>query len=47
MQKLEVEEIEITEADLEGAFTVTDIVDPRTGEVILEANEPLTRACCP
>jgi DNA-directed RNA polymerase subunit beta len=41
VQKLEVEEIEITEADLEGAFTVSDIVDPRTGEVILEANEPL------
>ena len=37
----EVEEIEITEADLEGAFTVSDIVDPRTGEVILEANEAL------
>ena len=37
----EVEEIEVTEADLEGAFTVSDIVDPRTGEVILEANEAL------
>jgi DNA-directed RNA polymerase subunit beta len=36
-----VEEIEITEADLEGAYTISDIVDPRTGEVILEANEPL------
>src|SRR6187455_2050891 len=36
-----VEEIEVSEADLEGAFTVSDIVDPRTGEVILEANEPL------
>jgi DNA-directed RNA polymerase subunit beta len=36
-----VEEIEITEADLEGAFTISDIVDPRTGEVILEANEAL------
>jgi DNA-directed RNA polymerase subunit beta len=36
-----VEEIEVTEADLEGANTVSDIVDPRTGEVILEANEPL------
>jgi DNA-directed RNA polymerase subunit beta len=36
-----VEEIEITEADLEGANTVSDIVDPRTGEVILEANEAL------
>ncbi len=42
IQKLELEEIEITEADLEGACTVTDIVDPRTGEVILEANEPLS-----
>ena len=41
MQRLEVEEIEVTEADLEGAFTVSDIVDPRTGEVILEANEAL------
>src|SRR5688572_4205331 len=36
-----VEEIEITEADLEGANTISDIVDPRTGEVILEANEAL------
>src|SRR5258706_6104831 len=36
-----VEEIEISETDLEGAFVVSDIVDPRTGEVILEANEPL------
>jgi DNA-directed RNA polymerase subunit beta len=42
MQKLEVEEVEVGEADLEGASTVADIVDPRTGEVILEANEPLS-----
>src|SRR5919197_4881971 len=42
MQKLEVEEVELTEADLEGAYTVSDIVDPRTGEVILEANEALS-----
>jgi len=42
MKKLEVEEAEVTEADLEGANTVTDIVDPRTGEVVLEANEPLS-----
>jgi len=41
--KLEVEEVEITETDLEGANTITDIVDPRTGEVILEANEPLNQ----
>src|ERR1041384_5347409 len=37
-----VEEIEIGEADLEGAVTISDIVDPRTGEVILEANDALT-----
>jgi DNA-directed RNA polymerase subunit beta len=36
-----VEEIEVGETDLEGAFTISDIVDPRTGEVILEANEGL------
>jgi hypothetical protein len=42
LQKLEVEEIEIGEGDLEGAFAVSDVVNPRTGEVILEANEPLT-----
>src|SRR6266850_1667821 len=41
MKKLEVGEVEVNEADLEGAFTVTDIVDPRTGEVVLEANEAL------
>ena len=27
---------------LEGAFVAADIVDPETGEVILEANEELT-----
>lgn len=41
LKAAEVEDIEVTEADLEGAFTVSDIVDPRTGEIILEANEPL------
>src|SRR5512134_593326 len=42
VQRLDVQEIEITEADLEGAFTVADIVDPKTGEVVLEGNEPLS-----
>src|SRR6185503_14134764 len=42
MQKLEVEEVEVTEADLEGAFTITDVVDARTGELIVEANEALS-----
>jgi DNA-directed RNA polymerase subunit beta len=42
MQRLDLSEIEVTEADLEGAFTVSDIVDPRTGEVVLEGNEALS-----
>jgi DNA-directed RNA polymerase subunit beta len=42
IRKLEVEDIEVTETDLEGAFTVADIVDPRTGEVILEGNDALS-----
>ena len=42
IQRLDVQEIEITEADLEGAFCVADIVDPRTGEVVLEGNEALS-----
>jgi DNA-directed RNA polymerase subunit beta len=42
LEKLGVEEIEITEADLEGAFAVADVVDPKTGEVVLEGNEPLS-----
>jgi DNA-directed RNA polymerase subunit beta len=42
LQKAEVEEIEITEADLEGAYTISDIVDPRSGEVIIEGNEGLS-----
>src|SRR5437667_3441311 len=39
IRKLEVEDVEVTEADLEGAFTVTDIVDRRTAAVVPEANE--------
>ena len=42
VQRLDVQEIEITETDLEGAWSVSDIVDPRTGEVVLEGNEPLS-----
>ncbi len=42
IQRLDLSEIEVTEADLEGAFTVSDIVDPRTGEVVLEGNEALS-----
>ncbi|HEX6737299.1 MAG TPA: DNA-directed RNA polymerase subunit beta, partial [Vicinamibacteria bacterium] len=42
IRKLELEEVEITEADLEGAYTLADIVDPRSGELIVEANEALS-----
>jgi DNA-directed RNA polymerase subunit beta len=42
LQKLEIEEVGVTEADLEGAYTVAEIVDPRTGELLLDNNEPIT-----
>jgi len=44
MLKLEIGEVDFTEADLEGAFAVEDVVDPRSGEVLLEANEAVTPA---
>src|SRR5579864_5028493 len=41
LKKANVEAVEISDAELEGAFAASDVVDPSTGEVILEANEPL------
>jgi DNA-directed RNA polymerase subunit beta len=41
LKKAGVPSVEIADAELEGAFAATDVVDPETGEVILEANEPL------
>src|SRR5213083_1480746 len=41
LKKANVEAIEISDAELEGAFAAADVVDPSTGEVILEANEAL------
>src|SRR5436190_128023 len=41
LKKANVEAIEISDAELEGAFAAADVVDPSTGEVILEANEPI------
>src|SRR5437667_1008441 len=41
LKKANVEAIEISDAELEGAYAASDVVDPSTGEVILEANEPL------
>jgi DNA-directed RNA polymerase subunit beta len=42
LKRANVEAVEISDAELEGAFAAADVVDPSTGEVILEANEELT-----
>jgi DNA-directed RNA polymerase subunit beta len=42
LRRANISEIEIADAELEGAFAAADVVDPSTGEVILEANEELT-----
>ena len=42
LQKAGVEWVEVSDAELEGAFAATDVVDPTTGEVILEANDELS-----
>jgi DNA-directed RNA polymerase subunit beta len=42
LKKASVEAIEIVDEALEGAFAAADVVDPATGEVLLEANEELT-----
>jgi DNA-directed RNA polymerase subunit beta len=42
LKRANVAEVEIADAELEGAFAAADVVDPSTGEVILEANEELT-----
>ncbi len=41
LKRANVEAVEISDAELEGAFAASDVVDPSTGEVILEANEAL------
>src|SRR5690349_15684906 len=42
LRKAGIESIAVADEALEGAFAAADIVDPETGEVILEANEELT-----
>jgi DNA-directed RNA polymerase subunit beta len=42
LRKAGVETIELAEAEREGAWSAGDVVDPNTGEVILEANEELS-----
>ncbi|MBI4456252.1 MAG: DNA-directed RNA polymerase subunit beta [Acidobacteria bacterium] len=42
LEKAGVEKVEIDVEDLEGAFSAGTVVDEKTGEVILEANEEIT-----
>ena len=42
LRKAGVRDVEVADEALAGAFTAADIVDPGTGEVLLEANEELT-----
>ncbi len=42
LKRANVEAVEISDAELDGAYAASDVIDPSTGEVILEANEELT-----
>src|SRR6187397_3168023 len=42
LKKAGVEAVELAEPEREGAFAAGDVVDPATGEVMLEANEELS-----
>ena len=42
LKRANVEAIEVSDAELEGSFVAADVIDPSTGEVILEANEEVT-----
>jgi DNA-directed RNA polymerase subunit beta len=42
IQKAKIAQVEVASHDLEGAFTAADIIDPSTGEVLLEANNEIT-----
>ncbi len=42
LKKAGVEAVELAETEREGAFAAGDVIDPATGEVMLEANEELS-----
>jgi DNA-directed RNA polymerase subunit beta len=44
LQKAKVAQVRVSAGDLEGAFSIADVVNRQTGEVLLEANKPLTAA---
>src|SRR5208337_1518192 len=42
IQKARITQLDVAAQDLEGAFAAADVVNPSTGEVMLEANNELT-----
>jgi DNA-directed RNA polymerase subunit beta len=40
--KAKITQVEVAPHDLEGAFAASDIIDPSTGEVLIEANKEIT-----
>ena len=42
LREANVSSVEVSDTELEGAFAAVDLVDPATGEVIVEANEEVT-----
>tara|TARA_B100001123_G_scaffold434837_1_gene562094 strand:+ start:4911 stop:9158 length:4248 start_codon:yes stop_codon:yes gene_type:complete len=42
LEKSGIDEVEVVESELDGAYAVSDFVDPATGEIILEANDEVT-----
>jgi len=44
IQKAKLTQVEISAHDLEGAYAAADIVDPSSGEVLLESNNEITSA---
>jgi len=39
LRKTKIDTVAVSETELEGAFSAVDVVDPETGEVVLEVNE--------
>jgi DNA-directed RNA polymerase subunit beta len=44
LRKLGTERVEVSSADFDGAFAISDVVNTETGEVIVEANTEITAA---
>ncbi|MGD9590538.1 MAG: DNA-directed RNA polymerase subunit beta [Pyrinomonadaceae bacterium] len=44
LRRLKIDKVEVSAADLEGAYALSDVVNTETGEVILEANSEIPAA---